>query len=391
MIYNFGEIKMNEMAIDFSKIPSPCYVLDEALLRRNLEIIRNVRDNAGVEIILALKGFAMWSVFPIIKEYGFTHATASSYNEARLAAEEMSTPAHTYCPAYNVRDFMQIARLSSHVTFNSLSQFKQFMPMLTDSNVSVGLRVNPEFSEVKTLLYNPCAPGTRLGVVASEIKGDLPIEIEGLHFHSLCESSSFDLEKTLAAFENNFAHFLPKVKWVNMGGGHLMTRKGYDTNHLIALLKGFKARYPHLHVIMEPGAAFAWETGYLVSSVLDVVENYGIRTAMLDVSFTAHMPDCMEMPYQPIVLSAIDENKAKSTYRLGGNSCLSGDYMGDWIFDHELQIGEKIVFNDMIHYTMVKTSTFNGVPHPSIGIWSEAKGFKLVREFGYDDYKNKLS
>jgi carboxynorspermidine decarboxylase len=379
------------MSVDFSKIPSPCYVLDEHLLRRNLSIIKEVRDQAGVEIILALKGFAMWRVFPIIREYGFTHATASSYNEARLAFEEMGTTAHTYCPAFSTKDFEKISQLSSHITFNSLSQFEQFYPKLKGSNVSVGLRVNPEFSEVKTLLYNPCAPGTRLGVVASQLDSVFPKEIEGLHFHSLCESSSYDLEKTLAAFERNFAHILPQVKWVNMGGGHLMTRKGADNIHLIELLKGFKERYPHLHVILEPGAVFAWETGYLVSTVLDIVENYGIRTAMLNVSFTAHMPDCLEMPYMPVVLSSVNDNNSKHSYRLGGNSCLSGDYMGDWSFDHELEVGETIVFNDMIHYTMVKTSTFNGVEHPSIGIWNDAAGFKLIREFGYNDYKNKLS
>jgi len=381
------------MPVDFTQIPSPCYVLDDALLRRNLEIIKQVRDNAKVEIILALKGFAMWSVFPVIKEYGFNYATASSYNEARLAFEEMGTPAHTYCPAFSKKQFLDIAKLSSHITFNSLSQFQQFKAEVTSlrNKISFGLRVNPEFSEVKTALYNPCAPGTRLGVLASQIGKSLPEGIEGLHFHALCESSSFDLGKTLAAFEKNFGHLLNNLKWVNMGGGHLMTRKGYDTDHLVQLLNGFKNRYPHLQVILEPGAVFAWETGYLVSSVLDIVENCGIKTAMLDVSFTAHMPDCLEMPYKPIILSSSEEEKGKYIYRMGGNSCLSGDYMGNWSFNHELQIGEKIVFNDMIHYTMVKTSTFNGIEHPSIGTWNDKTGFRLIREFGYNDYKNRLS
>jgi carboxynorspermidine decarboxylase len=381
------------MAIDFSKIPSPCYVIDEALLRRNLEIIKSVKNDAGVEIILALKGFAMWSVFPIIKEYGFNHATASSYNEARLAKEEMGTLAHTYCVAYSPHDFIEIAEMSSHLTFNSLTQFNKFYPEIINSQkkISVGLRVNPEFSEVKTLLYNPCAPGTRLGILASQIGNKLPEGIEGLHFHTLCESSSYELEKTLSAFEKNFGHLLSQVKWVNMGGGHLMTRKGYDTKHLVSILKSFKQRHPNLHIILEPGAAFAWETGYLVTSVLDIVENYGIKTAMLNVSFTAHMPDCLEMPYKPYILSAVEDEEGPFIYRMGGNSCLSGDYMGDWYFDHELETDEKIIFNDMIHYTMVKTSTFNGVQHPSIGIWNGKKGFQLIREFGYDDYKKKLS
>jgi carboxynorspermidine decarboxylase len=381
------------MSVDFKKVPSPCYVLDESLLRRNLEIIRTVKESTNVEIILALKGFAMWSVFPIIKEYGFNTATASSYNEARLAYEEIGSLAHTYCPAYNDKDFKSIIELSSHISFNSLSQFEKFYSVVKESKkpVQIGLRVNPEFSEVKTMLYNPCAPGTRLGVSASQIGSKLPEGITGLHFHTLCESSSFDLEKTLIAFENKFGHLLSQVQWVNMGGGHLMTRKDYDTGHLINLLKGFKQRHPHLHVILEPGAAFAWETGYLRSTVLDIIENQGIKTAMLDVSFTAHMPDCLEMPYKPVILEASDEISGKPTYRMGGNSCLSGDYMGNWSFDKELKIGDTIVFNDMIHYTMVKTTVFNGVQHPSIGFWNDQTGFKLVREFNYGDYKNHLS
>lgn len=379
--------------MNFSKIPSPCYVIDEGLLRQNLAKIKSIRDETGVEIILALKGFALWGVFNIFKEYGFTHTTASSYNEAQLTADYMGTPAHTYCPAYNNNDFAEIVKLSSHITFNSLSQFYKYLGTIKElkPNVSIGLRVNPEFSEVKTELYNPCAVGTRLGVTTQQIGSLLPNEIEGLHFHALCESTSFDLEKTLAAFEQKFAHLLPMVKWVNMGGGHLITRKDYDTEHLIALLKAFKTRYPHLHVILEPGAAFVWETGYLVSTVLDIVENYGIKTAMLDVSFTAHMPDCLEMPYKPVVLGATNEQNGKPTYRLGGTSCLSGDYMGSWSFNNELKVGDQVVFNDMIHYTMVKTSTFNGVPHPSIGIWNNNTGFKLIKQFGYNDYKNKLS
>ena len=381
------------MNIDFEKIPSPCYVIDETLLRRNLQTISHVRDQAGVEIILALKGFAMWGVFPILKEYGFDHCTASSFNEARLAFDEMGTLAHTFCAAYDVKDFQQIALISSHITFNSLGQFERFSPMVKDMkrSISMGIRVNHEFSEVKTMLYNPCAPGSRLGVLAEQLENTLPNGVDGLHFHSLCESSSYDLEKALMAFEEKFGHLLSQCKWVNFGGGHLMTSKDYNTEHLIAILKAFKARHPHLHVILEPGSVFAWETGYLVAKVLDVVENKGIRTAMLDVSFTAHMPDCLEMPYQPVVIGASMEENTGISYRLGGNSCLSGDYMGNWWFDHELKPDEKIVFNDMIHYTMVKTTFFNGIGHPSIGIWTKEGKFKQIREFGYEDYKNKLS
>ncbi len=381
------------MPVDYLKIPSPCFVIDEALLRKNLEILSNVRDQSGVEILLALKGFAMWSIFPVINEYGFNCAAASSYNEAKLAFDEIGLPAHTYCPAYSNKEFDKITKISSHITFNSLSQFEKFYPEIKKlkNHISFGLRVNPEFSEVKTILYNPCAPGSRLGIAASQLGESLPEEIEGFHFHTLCESSSFDLEKTLKAFEKKFGHLLSQVRWVNLGGGHLITRKDYNCNHLIELLQHFKNRYPHINVILEPGAAFAWETGYLVSTVLDIVENSGIKTAMLDVSFTAHMPDCLEMPYKPMVIGAMDEAEGKPSYRLGGSSCLSGDYMGNWSFNHELQIGEKIIFLDMIHYTMIKTTMFNGVQHPSIGIWNDKTGFRLVREFGYEDYKNRLS
>ena len=379
--------------IDFSKIPSPCYVLEEELLRKNLALIKRVKEQAGVNIILAFKGFAMWSAFPILNEYGFEEATASSLAEARLAFEEMGSPAHTYSPAYTPNEIEEILTYSSFITFNSVSQLERYLPQLkaNSHNISVGLRVNPEFSEVHTALYNPCSPGSRLGVLASQLNGKLPEGVDGLHFHALCESDSHDLAKVLVNFEDKFAAFLPHIKWVNMGGGHLMTRKDYDVAFLIDLLKGFKQRYPHLEVILEPGSAFAWDTGYLVSSVVDVVENSDIKTAILDVSFSAHMPDCLEMPYKPLILNATDAVEGKPTYRMGGNSCLSGDFMGDWSFEKELTIGDQIVFNDMIHYTMVKTTTFNGVSHPSIGIWNEKDGFKLIKQFGYEDYKNRLS
>jgi carboxynorspermidine decarboxylase len=380
------------MAIDYSHIPSPCYVLEEKLLRENLALIRSVSEAAGVEIILAFKGFAMWSAFPVVREY-VTGAAASGLHEARLAFEEMKTRAHTYSPAYPERDFDEILTYSSHVTFNSLRQLQQFLPRVEKSgkSVSVGLRVNHEFSEVETSLYNPCAPGSRLGVIASELNGKLPMGVEGLHFHSLCESYPSDLEKTLNAFEEKFGDLIPQVKWINFGGGHLMTRKGYDVQHLIGILRDFKKRH-NVHVILEPGSAFAWETGVLVSTVQDIVHNKGVKTAILNVSFTAHMPDCLEMPYKPRIEGAyFDSVPDKPTYRMGGNSCLAGDFVGEWSFDKELVPGDRIVFEDMIHYTMVKTTTFNGVQHPSIGIWKEGQGFHLVRQFGYDDYKNRLS
>jgi carboxynorspermidine decarboxylase len=380
------------MTINFSDVPSPCYVIDEKLLEDNLKLIASVKQRAGAEIILAFKGFAMWGVFPLIKKY-ISSTTASSLNEARLANEIFGAPAHTYAPVYTPEEFPRIIESSSHITFNSLSQFKRFMPVLKESGreVSVGLRVNPEYSEVETELYNPCAPGSRLGVVAEHLPFELPDEIEGLHFHTLCESKSYDLEKTLQAFEQKFGKYFNQIKWVNMGGGHLMTHRDYDVDHLVEVLKSFKAR-TGLDVILEPGSAFAWETGYLVSTVHDVVENKGIKTAMLDVSFAAHMPDCLEMPYKPRILNSYYEPvEVKPTYRMGGNSCLSGDYVGFWSFDEELKIGDKIVFEDMIHYTMVKTTFFNGVQHPSIGTWNEKSGFRLLRKFTFDDYKNKLS
>jgi carboxynorspermidine decarboxylase len=380
------------MAIDYSQIPSPCYVLEEKLLRENLALIRSVSEAAGIEVILAFKGFAMWSAFPVVREY-ISGAAASGLHEARLAFEEMKTRAHTYSPAYPESDFDEILTYSSHVTFNSLRQLQQFLPRVEKSgkSVSVGLRVNHEFSEVETSLYNPCAPGSRLGVVASELNGKLPAGVEGLHFHSLCESYPSDLEKTLNAFEEKFGDLIPQVKWINFGGGHLMTRKGYDVQHLIGILRDFKKRH-NVHVILEPGSAFAWETGVLVSNVQDIIDNKGIKTAILDVSFTAHMPDCLEMPYKPRIEGAhFDPVQDKPTYRMGGNSCLAGDFVGEWSFDKELVPGDRIVFEDMIHYTMVKTTTFNGVQHPSIGIWKEESGFHLVRRFGYDDYKNRLS
>ncbi len=380
------------MPVDFSKIPSPCFVIDEQLLEQNLQLIKGVADATGVEIILAFKGFAMWSVFPLVRKY-IKGAAASSVNEARLAVEEMKTKAHTYSAVFTQEEFNDILEYSSHVTFNSLAQFHRFNPEIESSKkkVSIGLRVNPEFSEVSTALYNPCSPGSRLGVTAEALGEQLPADIEGFHFHALCEGSAVDLEKVLFSVEQKFGKFFSRLKWINMGGGHLMTRKDYDVELLKSTLINFKKRYPHLHVILEPGAAFAWETGYLVSTVQDMVVNGGIKTAMLDVSFTAHMPDCLEMPYKPRIIGATDELAGKPTYRMGGNSCLSGDFVGNWSFDNELKVGDAIIFEDMIHYTMVKTTFFNGVTHPVLGRWNDKTGFQLVRKFGYRDYKAKLS
>ena len=375
---------------DYSQIPSPCYVIDELLLRRNLELIRSVKERSGADIILAFKAFALWRTFNIVREY-IPYSTASSLSEACLAYEEMGSKAHTYAPVYKEDEFDTIANYSSHITFNSLSQFERYYQQAKSKGVSCGLRVNPEYSDVETVLYNPCAIGSRLGVTSDLLGETLPKGIDGFHFHTLCESNSYDLEKTLVAVESRFGKYLPSLKWLNMGGGHLMTKDGYDVDHLVELLKQFKNKYPNLQLILEPGSAFAWRTGVLISTVQDIVENHGIKTAMLDVSFACHMPDCLEMPYKPSIVGATDAVNEKPTYRMGGNSCLSGDYIGDWSFDKELSIGDKIVFEDMIHYTIVKTTMFNGVSHPSIGMLTADNKFILLKTFAYDDYKNRMS
>ena len=373
---------------------TPIYIIEEEKLRRNLALIASVAREADVEIILAFKAFALWKTFPIFREY-IHSTTASSLSEARLALEEFGAKAHTYSPAYTDGEFDEMVRCSSYLTFNSLSQYQRFHERAGEC--SIGLRVNPEYSEVGTMLYNPCAPGTRFGVTADKLPDQLPADIEGFHCHCHCESGADVLERTLVHIEQKFARWFPQLKWLNLGGGHLMTRKDYDVSHLINILKGLHERYPWLRIILEPGSAFAWQTGPLVASVVDVVEDKGIRTAILDVSFTCHMPDCLEMPYYPDVRGAVcvedtpDLNTQVSClYRLGGNSCLSGDFMGYWQFDHELQVGEQIVFEDMIHYTTVKTNTFNGITHPSIGMLHADGTLEILRRFTYEDYRSRM-
>ncbi|WP_314790654.1 carboxynorspermidine decarboxylase [Tannerella forsythia] len=378
--------------MDIQTIPSPCYVIEESLLRRNLTLIKDVKERAGIEIIMALKAFAMWKVFPIVREY-IPYATASSVYEARLVYEELGTPAHTYSPAYTEADFPHLLKCSSHITFNSLSQFERFYPMVIadDRRISCGLRINPEYSDVATDLYNPCAPGSRMGITSDKLPDQLPEGVEGLHFHTLCESSAQDLANTLQAVEQRFGRWLSQVRWLNMGGGHLMTRKGYDIDFLLRLLNEFKAKYPHLQIIMEPGSAFFWQTGFLRTTVVDLVENNGVETAVIDASFTCHMPDCLEMPYKPAVRHATDAAPGKPTYRIGGCSCLSGDFMGDWSFDRPLHIGDPLIFEDMIHYTTVKTTMFNGIQHPSLAILREDGTLDMLRAFTYEDYKSRMS
>lgn len=376
---------------DLSDIPSPAYVLHEGLLEDNLRVIDKVRKEAGVEVIVALKANAMWSIFPRLRRHS-DGATASSLAEARLVFEEFGQPAHTYAPVYAASEIDEILHYSSHITFNSLSQWERYGAKARQEGVSCGLRVNPEFSTVETDLYNPCDKGSRLGVLSENLR-EWPEGIEGLHFHSLCESRPADLRGTLQAVEERFGRFFPELSWLNMGGGHLMTHKDYDEGELVCILKDFKSRYPWLRIILEPGSAFTWDTGCLVATAEDKVCQGGVNTLMLNVSFACHMPDCLEMPYKPVILGMHDPRPGEKCWRMGGNSCLAGDFYGDWAFDdgHEPQPGERIVFRDMIHYTMVKTTLFNGVTHPSIGIWNPENGFRLIRKFGYEDYKGRMS
>ena len=407
----------NKFNYNLPEIPSPCYVIEEELLHKNLQLIKSVSERSGAEIIMAFKAFAIWKLFDITRQY-IPHSTASSLSEARLAFEKLGSKAHTFAPVYKDSEIETIAQCSSHITFNSLAQFNRHKAVAEKYGISCGVRINPEYSDVETDLYNPCAPGSRFGIIRDQMPEQLPEGIEGLHFHTLCESTSYDLENTLKVVEERFAPWLKQVKWINMGGGHLMTRKGYDTEHLITLLQGFKARHPHLHVILEPGSAHVWRTGVLVTEVQDIAENHGIRTAIIDASFACHMPDCLEMPYQPFIVNAqckmqnaqseeigdtkheTQDNAIQKTpnsshptshcYRMGGNSCLSGDFVGSWLFDHELQIGERIVFEDMNHYTNVKTNMFNGISHPSIALRHLDGSIEILRKYSFEDYLNRM-
>ena len=380
-----------------NEIPTPFYIVYENRLRRNLKLINRVKREAGVNIIMAFKANALWRTFPIIKEY-CTASTASSLNEMDLALDCLGDEVHSYCPAYTPLTINRYLEGSSHITFNSLNQWHRFKDEVIKHNstegkrhVSPGVRVNPQCSVIETDIYNPALPGSRFGVTADIIGDRLPEGIEGMHFHALCESTSYDLEKVLEAFESQFGKYLPQVKWVNMGGGHLMTREGYDVEHLISLLKEFKSRYPWLDVILEPGSAFTWRTGDLITSVVDVVENQGVKTAIIDASFACHMPDCLEMPYKPAITESMEVDTSLSTYRLGGNSCLSGDFIGDWSFEKPLEIGDRLTLEDMNHYTTVKTNMFNGIQHPAIVLCRSNGDCEYLRQYTYEDYKSRMS
>ncbi|WP_303329077.1 carboxynorspermidine decarboxylase [Duncaniella muris] len=372
------------------EIATPYYIVYEDKLRRNLSLINRVEREAGVNIIMAFKAYALWRTFPIIREYN-RDFTASSLNELRLGNEELGGEAHVYCPVYTEATISEFLSRATHLTFNSLGQWEKYGAKTLAAGVSPGLRVNPQCSVIETEIYNPALPGSRFGVTADQLAGVLPAGIEGLHFHALCESSSYDLEKVLAAFEDQFGMYFSQLKWVNFGGGHLMTREGYDVDHLIGLLKDFRGRYPWLQVVMEPGSAFTWRTGDLITEVLDVVENQGVKTAVIDASFACHMPDCLEMPYKPAITESVPEAEGLPRYRLGGNSCLSGDYVGDWCFREPLKAGDRLTLEDMNHYTTVKTTMFNGIQHPAMVLCDSDGNCTYLRRFDYNDYKNRMS
>ena len=398
-MHKIKDMKTN--VLTFEGFNRPAYILEEAKLRKNLQLITHVAKEANIEVILAFKAFALWKTFPIFREY-IHSVTASSLSEARLGREEFGTPVHAYSPAYTDYEIDTIARCSSHLTFNSLSQMTRYMPRVKQINptISLGLRINPEYSEIDNILYDPCAPGSRFGVRAEKLPDRLTDGIDGFHCHCHCENNADVFQRTLEHIEQKFSKWFTQIKWINFGGGHLMTKKGYDTELLIRLLNNFHKRYPHLHVILEPGSAFLWETGPLVSQVVDIVEDKGIRTAILNVSFACHMPDCLEGPYWPSVRGAktyespdgsmVETTEMKNIYRLGGNSCLSGDFMGYWEFDHDLHVGQNVILEDMIHYTTVKTNMFNGVTHPSIFLARENGELELLREYSYEDYKSRM-
>lgn len=377
--------------IDLEKVPTPCYVCEERLLENNLKVLDRVQRESGAKVILALKGFAMWSTFDLVG--GYLHGcTASGLHEAMLAREKMDKEVHTYSPAFKDEEIDEIARISDHIVFNSPEQMRRFSARVREKNpeISVSLRVNPEFSSSPVDLYNPCGTFSRLGTTLANFDASLVGELDGLNFHALCEQNVDALEGVLEAFESKFGDYLEGMEYVNFGGGHHITRKDYDVDRLIEVIKAFRERHNGITVYLEPGEAVGWQTGPLVASVLDIVHN-GMDIAILDTSAEAHMPDTLAMPYRAEVRGAGEAGEKAYTYRLGGNTCLAGDIMGDYSFDRPLQIGDKIVFEDQIHYTFVKNTTFNGIKLPSLAIWTRDDELRIVRRFGYEDYMTRLS
>ena len=369
--------------------PSPAYVVDLGRLRHNLAILDQVQQRSGAKILMALKAFAMWSTFPLIRET-LQGVCASSPWEARLGREEFGREVHSFAAAFKESDVVELLGISNHLVFNSFNQLERFRPLWENIGVSVGLRVNPEHSEGHTAIYDPCAPNSRLGIPVAEFTGRSLAGVGGLHFHTLCEQLFEPLERTVRVFEEKFGHYLQGMKWLNLGGGHHITREGYDIDGLVKLVNYLRAKY-NLEVYLEPGEAIAIGTGLLVAEVLDVVDN-GMAIAILDVSATCHMPDVLEMPYRPTITGGFDAGEKPYTYRLGGPSCLAGDVIGDWSFEQPLKAGDRLVFEDMAHYTMVKTTTFNGIQHPHLCTYEPDTGqLKVIRSFGYPDFRGRLS
>jgi carboxynorspermidine decarboxylase len=379
---------MNQTKLE--KLPSPCWLLEESLVKKNLEMIGDIKNRSGAKVLLALKGYALWKSFPLLKPY-LDGCCASGLHEAKLADETFGKEVHTYAPAFKEEEIEEIARISHHLVFNSPAQFHTFAALAKETNpkLSLGLRVNPEYSESPKEIYNPCGLYSRLGTTLANMDETVLEHCDGLHFHALCEQDSTALENVLQNFEEKFGKYIPKMKWINFGGGHHITRKGYDTEKLVRLIKDFREKYD-VEVYLEPGEAIGWETGTLVSTVLDIVDN-GLRIAILDASAEAHMPDTIIMPYRAEVRGAAEAGEKAYTYRLAGNTCLAGDIMGDYSFDTPLKIGDRVIFEDQMHYTMVKATTFNGIKLPSIAIEKENGSVDLVREFGYEDFKERLS
>lgn len=382
------------MELDIKSLPTPCYLVDERLLKKNLEILQSVEDRTGCSILLAQKGFSMFSVYPLIAKY-LKGVTSSSLFEARLGYEEMGKEVHIYAPAYIEEEFGDILKYCDHIVFNSFDQWNRYKNRVKAHNssspgkVGCGLRINPEYSEVEVPIYNPCYANSRLGITLSNFRPDELDGIEGLHFHTLCEQGSDTLERTVKVVDERFGKYIKGMKWLNMGGGHHITKPGYDIEALIRSIMYFKEKYG-VQVYLEPGEAIALNTGFLVASVLDIVNN-GMKICILDASAACHMPDVLEMPYRPEIIGAGQPGKYEHTYRLGGNTCLSGDIIGDYSFKEPLKPGDRLVFCDMAHYTMVKNNTFNGVNLPSIALYNEKEGVKVVRSFDYEDFRNRLS
>lgn len=370
-------------------VPTPCYITDEALLRRNLEILKSVSDRCGCKIILAQKAFSMYCTYPLIRQY-LCGTTASGLYEARLGYEEMGGEVHVFNPAYRESDFREIVKICDHIVFNNVAQFEKFYPIVKESGrkIHCAIRVNPEYSEQETEIYDPCAPNSRLGSVVSALPDRLPEGIDGLHFHTMCEQNSDVLVRTYKVFEEKFGKYFSQLTWLNFGGGHHITRDNYDRDALCDLISDIRSRYP-LEIYLEPGEAIALNAGFLVTEVLDVFQN-GMNIAILDTSAECHMPDVLEMPYRPNIQGSGKAGEKAYTYRLGGPTCLAGDIIGDYSFDAPLKVGDRLVFEDMAIYSMVKNNTFNGIPLPAIIYRRENGENEIVKSFSYEDFKSRL-